>query len=436
MSKSRRNPVLRSRRFVLQGAGAFGALAIGAPSLLAENAADERQTIVRRNYNRRPTAPTQTRVVTDGKTFPTLSPSSEQLLRDAVARYEIIVSRGGWPKVPASRRLVPGASGQAVTQLKQRLSAEGYLSYEAVRRDDVFDKELQSALITYQRAHGLRASGTVDELTRRELAISAADRLTALRANLPRIREYTKGLGPRYIAVNIPAAQMDVVENGRVYSRHNIIAGKKDRPTPILNSKVSELNFNPYWNAPVSIVRRDIIPEIQKKGLSVLRNLDIRIYDGYGGPEVDPSKVDFSNLKADRYHFRQEPGEGNAMASVKINFPNKYAVYMHDTPTKQLFVAGARYFSSGCVRVDQVHILTNWILNGQDGWNRDRIRDVTTAGERLDVKVTTPPQVRFAYLTAWVTADGRAHFRPDIYDLDGTGFITGQPEAGPESQAG
>ena len=111
------------------------------------------------------------------------------------------------------------------------------------------------------------------------------------------------------------------------------------------------------------------------------------------------------------------------MASVKINFPNKHAVYMHDTPTKQLFTQAARYFSSGCVRVDKVHILTNWILNGHDGWNRDEIKAVVRSGERLDVKVPDGPDLRFAYLTAWASNEGQVHFRNDIYKLDGTGFV-------------
>ena len=117
------------------------------------------------------------------------------------------------------------------------------------------------------------------------------------------------------------------------------------------------------------------------------------------------------------------------MASVKINFSNKYAVYMHDTPTKQLFGAGQRYFSSGCVRIDKVHLLTDWLLKNQEDWNANKIQTVVKSGERMDVKVKRSTQVRFVYLTAWVTDEGIAHFRNDIYKLDGTGFVSGQPRA-------
>jgi len=232
----------------------------------------------------------------------------------------------------------------------------------------------------------------------------------------------TRGIG---LAIALRAAQ----DGANI-----VVVGKTDRPSPALMSKVSELNFNPYWNAPESIVRKDIIPKM-RKSLKILDQMDIKIYDGYKGPEIDPTTVDWNSADPSRYHFRQEPGQGNAMASVKINFPNKHAVYMHDTPTKQLFTESARYFSSGCVRVDKVHILTNWILNGHDGWDRDEIKAVVRSGERLDVKVPAGPDIRFAYLTAWAAEDGQVHFRDDIYKLDGTGFVVGQPEGIPDERA-
>ena len=378
-----------------------------------------------RNYNVRPSAPTKTRIITSENVSPVLSADSPRLLLNAIARYEIIASRGGWQPLPRTRTLVPGSRGKIVRLLKARLAMEGYLSDSSGKK---YNKKVQRAVYRFQLAHGLYAHGRIDTATWHALNVPAEVRLEALRANLPRATEYVKGLSARYVVVNIPATQLDVVENGRVYSRHNVVVGKPDRPSPILKSKVAELNFHPYWNAPVSIVKKDIIPQV-RKNRRILKKLKIKIYDGYGGPEVDPATIDWNNLDPKRYHFRQEPGKGNAMASVKINFANKYAVYMHDTPTKQLFSQGSRYFSSGCVRIDKVHIVTDWILRGQGDWNRKKINSVVKAGERLDVKVQSRPQVLFVYLTAWATADGIVHFRNDIYNLDGTGFVTGQPEA-------
>lgn len=374
-------------------------------------------------------ATTTTRVVRDFGVSPMVTANSVNALQNAIARYEIIVARGGWPTIPRTRILVRGSKNKVVRLLKKRLAAEGYLppDYPGLNSKK-FDNETHTALVKYQKAQGLHALGRLDRQTQRSLSISAKSRLATLRANLPRMKAAVAKLGDRYIMVNIPAAQLDAVEYGVVYSRHNVIAGKASRPSPILNSRITELNFNPYWNAPVSIVKKDILPKLQKS-LSILKELDIKIFDGYGGPEVDPKTVDWKTADPKRYHFRQQPGKGNAMASVKINFGNPYQVYMHDTPTKQLFTSGQRYFSSGCVRIDKVHLLTAWLLKNQSDWNNDKIQTVVKSGERLDVKVKRSTQVRFVYLTAWVTDDGTVHFRDDIYKLDGTGFVTGQPRA-------
>ena len=422
-----------TRRRLLAGLATVPALTIGASFGFAESPGDDYKRNVKRNYNVRPQAPTETRVIQDFSVFPMLSANSEHRLQEAIARYEIIVARGGWPRLPRTKTLVRGSKGKVVQLLRNRLATEGYLPF-AVANDKKFDKTVESAVARFQTNHGLRATGRVDVATRSALAVSAHERLETLRANLPRVRAYSKDLGYRYIVVNIPSAQLDAVQGGRVRSRHNVVVGKQDRPSPVLMSQISELNFNPYWNAPASIVRRDIIPKM-RKSLSILKQMDIRIYDGYKGPEIDPRTVDWNTVDPERYHFRQEPGQGNAMASVKINFPNKHAVYLHDTPTKQLFTEAARYFSSGCVRVDKVHVLTNWILNGHDGWNRSGIEAVVRSGERLDVKVPEGPKLRMTYLTGWVGDDGQVHFRDDIYKLDGTGFVTGQPQGLPEEQA-
>ena len=378
-------------------------------------------------------ATTTTRVIADATVPPMITRNSYDAIQRAIAKYEIIVARGGWPEVPRGRVLVRGSSSPDVKILKARLAAENYLpvTYTGLNSKK-FDDDTFKALVNYQKAQGLRALGRLDKATRTALAVPAKDRLATLRANLARVKAAVTKLGDRYVIVNIPAAQLDAVEFGTVYSRHNVIAGQASRPSPILNSRISQLNFNPYWNAPVSIVRRDIIPKL-KKSLGILKQLDIKIFDGYGGPEVDPKTVDWSKADPKRYHFRQQPGKENAMASVKINFRNPYQVYMHDTPTKQLFTAGQRYFSSGCVRIEKVHVLTSWLLKNQSDWNPDKIQSVVKSGERLDVKVQRATQVRFVYLTAWTTDDGITHFRDDIYKLDGTGFVSGQPRPLAES---
>ena len=418
---------MRNRRnFIKSLTASIAGMALTAPSF-AQSVGNWNQGGVKgSNY-----ASTKTEVIKDFGVSPMITPNSVRNIQNAIARYEIIVARGGWPKLPPSRILVRGSKKKVIRILKQRLLAEGYLQSDYPKlASKKFDRTTEFALVKFQKAMGLHAYGRLDKDTRKALNVSASSRLATLQSNLPRVMEAVNKLSDRYIIVNIPATQLDAVEFGVLYSRHNVIAGQSSRPSPILQSRVSELNFNPYWNAPVSIVKKDILPKLQK-GLSILKQLNIKIFDGYGGPEVDPKTVDWSKVDPKRYHFRQQPGKGNAMASVKINFANKYAVYMHDTPTKQLFTSGQRYFSSGCVRIDKVHLLTAWLLKNQEDWNTDKINSVVKSGERLDVKIRKSTQVRFVYLTGWASDEGIVHFRKDIYKLDGTGFVSGQPRALP-----
>jgi peptidoglycan hydrolase-like protein with peptidoglycan-binding domain len=373
-------------------------------------------------------AVTKTEIFAGKSILPMVSPSSDQAMAEAVARYEIIVARGGWPQVSGSK-LARAGSGRDVIKLRQRLVAEGYLPPDSPAGESAekYSDAVMKAVARFQANYGLAVTGKVDKATAAAMNVSAAQRLATLRANVPRMQEYAKDLGARYIIVNVPALQLEAVNFNSVFSRHNIIAGQPSRPTPVTLTRISDINFNPYWNAPVSIVEKDIIPRVQNEGTRVLRDMSMRIYDGYNGPEVDPDTVDWDNVPADRFFFRQDPGEENAMAGVKINFPSPFGIYLHDTPTRNLFTTGARYLSSGCIRVDQVQVLVNWILNGQDGWNPSRIEQTTASRERIDVKVTDGPQLRTVYLTAWATASGQVNFREDIYDLDGAGFVVGQP---------
>jgi hypothetical protein len=373
-------------------------------------------------------ATTETEVFADRSVAPMLRSDSVALLQNAVARYEMIAAQGGWPQISA-KRLKKGSKGPEIVALKRRLIAEGYLKPSALETEAAgrMTDGTQRALMLFQKRNGLAKSGKLDTATVAALNVSAEQRLATLRTNLARMGEYSKGLGPRYIIANVPALQLEAVNGGKVFSRHNIVAGKPERPTPVTMTSVSEIIFNPYWNVPVSIVEKDLIPRILKEGVGSLTSQNIRVFDGYGGPEIDPNTVDWATTPPDRYFFRQDPGEDNAMASVKINFPSPFGIYLHDTPLRSLFTTAARYVSSGCIRVDKVQILVNWILNGQDGWNSNRIDQAADSPEPIDVKVVNQPQLRVVYLTAWVNDQGPAHFRPDIYDLDGTGFVVGQP---------
>ncbi len=369
--------------------------------------------------------------------IPMLGSRSAQAMESAIEYYEKISRGGGWDRISHSRSLRSGGKGRAVVAVRRRLAAEGYLPQTATVGDE-YDSTVAQAVAGFQQNHGLKVTGSVDTATANAMSVPAKARLETMRANLIRMPEYTRDLGSKYVLVNIPAAKLEAVERGRVISSHVVIVGKPERPSPVVTSEVSEINFNPYWHSPKSIVIKDIVPKV-RKSKAILKQMRIRIFDGYRGPEVNPNSIDWkapAEQIADRYHFRQEPGGENAMASVKINFKNKFAVYMHDTPTKTLFQQDQRYFSSGCVRVEDVHELTSWILGNQDGWNLPQIKSVAHSEDRIDVALKSKVAVHWVYLTAWAGSDGMVRFRDDIYGLDGTGFITGQPIGTPEGRAG
>lgn len=349
---------------------------------------------------------------------PMLGPDTEQAMLEAIARYQIFARRGGWPEIPGGHTMVVGIKDDRVPLLVHRLMIGGDLVPAPGFDETVYDEAVQAAVIRFQQRHGILAHGKVDEKTRKALNVPAADRLRTLEANLERVRKAVPGLRGRYVVVNVPAAELEAVEDGYLYSRHVTVVGKVDRPTPVVVSQIVELNFNPYWHAPISIAEKDIIPQL-RRGLSYLEKINVKVFEGgYYGEEVDPRTVDWSTASAERYFFRQEPGESNAMATVRINFPNEHHVYLHDTPGKGLFNQAVRYDSSGCIRVDQVQTFVSWLLRGQEDWSAERVGEVAESHERLDVELVRKVPLRVVYLTAWALADGSVHFRPDIYGRD------------------
>jgi murein L,D-transpeptidase YcbB/YkuD len=348
--------------------------------------------------------------------LPIFSLETVAYLEMAIGQYSGIVAQGGWPVVPATKKLQLGVVDPDVVPLRKRLMISGDLSTNA-GISEAFDTYVDAAVKRFQARHGLPADGVLGKYSYAAMNVSAQVRLGQLETNLVRLRSMSGELGQRYVMVNIPAAQIEAVENGRVVLRHTAIVGKIDRQTPILNSNINEVIINPYWNAPESIVRKDIIPLMRKDPEYLAKN-NIRIL-GPDGNEMDPTMVDWSTEDAAKFRFRQDPGAGNAMSSVKINFPNPHAVYMHDTPQQSLFSKLMRFDSSGCVRVQNVRDLVTWLLRDTEGWSRQRFEQTIKTGESMPVQLTTPVPVYFTYISAWSTGDGVVHFRDDIYGRDG-----------------
>ncbi len=347
---------------------------------------------------------------------PIFSPQTISYTEMAIGQYRNLVAQGGWPMVPATKKLQLGVVDPDVAVLRRRLMVSGDLP-QGAGISNAFDSYVDAALKRFQLRHGLPGDGITGKYTYAAMNISPLVRLGQLETNLVRLRAMGGFLGDRYVVVNIPAQQVEAVENGRVVLRHAAVVGKVDRQTPILNSKINEIIVNPYWNAPVSIVRKDIIP-LMRKNPNYLKESKIRLF-APDGSEVDPMTIDWSTDEAAKYRFRQDPGAMNAMASVKINFPSPDGVYMHDTPQQSLFGKLMRFDSSGCVRVQNVRDLVTWILRDTPGWDRQHFEATIKTGETVPVQVTNPVPVYFTYISAWSTGPGVVQFRDDIYGRDG-----------------
>lgn len=404
-----------SRRFFLSGASALAATMVAGGASAQDVIADILKSSGRGNWNDQFDA----RASEGGKvasTLPIVSLQTVAYTEQAIAQYQNIVAQGGWEQVPDTKKLQLGVIDPDVVPLRRRLMISGDLAQSA-GLSEAFDSYVDAAVKRFQARHGLPSDGTLGQYSYAAMNVSAQVRLGQLQTNLQRLNERAGTLGNRYVLVDIPGAQIEAVENDRVVLRHTAVVGKIDRQTPIVDSKINEIIVNPYWNAPVSIVRKDIIP-LMRKDPNYLKDSKIRLF-APDGSEVDPLTVDWSTDDAEKYRFRQDPGAGNAMASVKINFPSPDGVYMHDTPQQSLFGKMMRFDSSGCVRVQNVRDLVTWILRDTPGWSRQHFEASIKSGENIPVQVTNPVPVFFLYISAWSTGPGVVQFRDDIYGLDG-----------------
>jgi L,D-transpeptidase YcbB len=216
--------------------------------------------------------------------------------------------------------------------------------------------------------------------------------------------------------VNIPAAVAEAVEDGKVARRYVTVVGKTDRPSPTLTANITAVNINPTWTVPLSILKKDIVTKMRKDPNYVSR-LRMRVLDAAGN-EVDPHSVDWNSDRTPNFTVRQDSGDGNALGNLRIDMPNPYSVYMHDTNHKEFFSADYRFQSSGCTRVQGVQDLAAWILKENGGRSRKEIDAEIATAKRTTVRLPRPMPVAWIYLTGWASPDGTIHFRKDVYDLD------------------
>ena len=291
-----------------------------------------------------------------------------------------------------------------------------------------FDSGLEAAVKGYQMRNGLEPTGIVYGITQRSLNVPADTRLRQLQLNLARMQELLPKLSsPRYILMNAASFELQGLAGGRVEMTSRTIAGKRATPTPSVSAKVQAINLLPYWHVPGTIAKAQRVPAVRKDP-SYLYKEHIRVYSTFGGEEVDPAAVNWWGPEADRYVFRQDFGEHNALGVLRFDMPNKHIVYMHDTPMKNLFGFFERAYSAGCVRIQNFVDLAQWVLAGQDGWTRASLEDAIASGQPKTIKLASAVPVHFIYLTAW-EENGAVQFRNDLYNRDESAFDGGEDVA-------
>jgi murein L,D-transpeptidase YcbB/YkuD len=346
-------------------------------------------------------------------------------LRRALAHYRKITADGGWPSVPTDLQAKKGDQGDQIPILRQRLAAEGFIEKATTGHNTLFDEELEKVLKQFQIQNGLEPDGVLGKQTSKALNISAEERSRQIIVNMERWRWLPKDLGNRYILVNIAGFSLDVIENQQPVMDMRIVAGKPYRRTPVFSDKVTYLVMHPYWGVPKSIAVKDILPKV-KKDPSFLVRQKFKIFRGRGSTtkEIDTGTIDWQAVTAANlnFWFRQEPGPQNALGRIKFMFPNQFDVYLHDTPSQELFAKARRDFSSGCIRIEKPLELAEYLLKDHPGWPSQKIRAALTGDERVEktIKLGEPVDIHILYWTVWIGKDDLIHFGPDIYDRDKT----------------
>ena len=340
-------------------------------------------------------------------------------LRDAYARLRL-QPLPSWSPLAAGPLLRPGQSDPRVPQLAQRLAREGYLpAAKAGARKDPGDDlrytpRLVAALEDFQHSHQLQADGVLGPATLDELNVPAAARRDQLRINLERLRWLARELEPTMVLVDLAGQRVNYYHDGQLQWQARTQVGRAERPSPLLKSRITHLTLNPTWTVPPTIFNKDKLPEIQRN-LGYLAENHMRVLDNAGN-ELDPRHVDWHDPHG--ILLRQDAGPKSALGVLAIRFPNPFSVYLHDTPSQQLFNKLPRVFSSGCVRVENVMQLYDYLLADATPAERERIDAILASGKTKNANLPHAVTILLAYWTAEADENGRVQFRPDIYQHD------------------
>lgn len=357
--------------------------------------------------------------------FPfTLNPNNPSLanknyagLSTALAVYQRAALQP-WPLMTVHTLLKVHQQNPTVALLRTRLQATGDLPTDDYQVDNIFEPALARAVMHFQQRHGLKADGIVGKQTLQALNVPPAVRIKQIEINMQRWANLANQLGNRFILVNIPDFHLSVFEHNHEVLRLKTIVGKVARQTPDIHSRLTRMVFNPYWNVPQKIARKDIIPKVLDNP-NYLTDLHIKVFpaDTEDAAPIDPAEIDWEAVAENDlpYRLRQDPGLNNALGLVKFEFQNSADIYLHDTPAKNLFAENTRLFSSGCIRLENPFALVNYLMQTDAQWDEEYMHSILGTGKTTYIRVAHPIPIFITYLTAWVDEQGMLNFRDDIY---------------------
>ncbi len=408
-----------------------------------------------------------------GSRFPeiisSLRPSSSEytLLRKGLVRMREFVAVGGWESVPTGKTIDKiGVVDDRIPAIRRRLTVTGEFvpsaapaaradrhdepkkgkhrdEQEVEDQDDAeaqdstasapdslmapmpdtdpeltYDPQLFNAVKLFQKQHGLTADGIIGNETIKAMNVTAAQRVDQIRINLERYRWFLNSRPATYIMVNIPSFTVDLMQNGTRLWHSRVIVGKPDTPTPVFRAEMQYIILNPHWVIPNGVIVKDNIIASILKDRSYLQKKNLAIVDN-AGHNVAPSSVDWARYLNGGFPYRlvQDSGDEGSLGRIKFMMPNRFTVYIHDTPSKELFDLSKRTFSHGCVRVEKPVDLAEIVLQNRSKWSKSRIQAAIDTDKTRTITMPRSIPVLIMYHTAFANGD-RVEFRNDVYDRD------------------
>lgn len=341
-----------------------------------------------------------------------------KLLKFNLKKYRILETSGGWPKVTEGETLKKGILDERILEVRKYLLVTGDLKVSDIENDSLYDETLEIAVKNFQTRHNLTSDGAIGKGTIEQMNVSVEDRIDMLRINLERLRWVFHNPDEDFLLVNIAGFYAKRFKNKQEIFSSRVIVGKYHRETPIFKGEIQYIIINPTWTLPYSIATHETLPKL-KKDPSYLSAKHMEIMDRSGNV-LNYDNIDFSQYSAGNFPFiiRQKAGPWNALGQVKFIFPNKYSVYLHDTPSRGLFNRQDRAFSHGCIRTESKWELLMSLMDNPEVWNMDKVNGILDSGKTTRINLPEPINIYLMYWTSRVDQENTLYFMKDVYKRD------------------